>query len=300
MTSAATEPTEVDAVVVAYNSGDTLRACVAPLAATAGVAVTVVDNASPDDGAERIADLPVALIRTGRNGGFAFGCNRGIAAGTAPWVLLINPDGVIAADDLRALVAAGGRDPAIGVVGPRILDADGRLAFSQRRFARLRSTFSQALFLHRLAPAASWSDEIVRDRAAYDAPASPEWISGACMLLRRAALEQVGGLDERFFLYREDMDLCRRLRAAGWDVRYEPAATARHIGGASSGEGETLPIFAASRLAYARAHSGRAAAQLERLGVALWACTHWLASLSRPGRRRGHASALRVALRGGS
>ncbi len=292
------ETAQIDVVVVAYNSGDTLRACVAPLAAMDGVAVTVVDNASPDDGADTIADLPVTLIRAGRNGGFAFGCNRGIAAGSAPWVLLINPDGTIDAGGLRALLETGERNPAAGAIGPRILGADGALAFSQRRFARLRSTFSQAVYLHRLAPLASWSDEMVRDRAAYDAPASPEWISGACMLLRRTALEQVGGLDERFFLYREDMDLCRRLRAAGWDVRYEPAATARHIGGASSGEGETLPIFAASRIAYARAHFGRAGVQLERLGVALWACTHWLAALARPGKRRGHASALRVVLRG--
>lgn len=288
----------VDVVVVAYNSRDVLRDCVAPLAALPGVGVTIVDNDSPDDSAAAVEGLEgVRVIRSGRNGGFAFGCNLGAAGGTAPWVLLLNPDARIDEASLRALYSVGESDPGVGLVGPRLLDGDGRLAYSQRRFARLRSTWSTAFFLQRLAPNAAWSDEILRDPAAYERPGAPEWVSGACMLVRRSALEAVGGLDERFFLYREDMDLCKRLREAGHDIRFEPAAVVSHVGGASSGEGATLPIFAASRLAYARAHFRGAGAALERAGVIAWALTHTVSSVRRPGLRRGHMAALRVALR---
>ncbi len=288
----------VDVVVVAYNSRDVLRDCVGPLTAIDGVSVTVVDNDSPDDSAAAVEGMEgVRVIRSGRNGGFAFGCNLGYKDGTSPWVLLLNPDARIDEASLHALIATAKSDPSIGLVGPKILDDDGGLAFSQRRFARLRSTWSQAFFLHRLAPNAAWSDEILRDRAAYERPGAPEWVSGACMLIRREALEGIDGLDERFFLYREDMDLCKRLREAGWDVRYEPAAIVSHVGGASSGEGATLPIFAASRLEYAKAHFRGPGPVMERAGVIAWALTHIVSSARRPGLRRGHLAALRVALR---
>ena len=146
--------------------------------------------------------------------------------------------------------------------------------WSQRRFPRLRSTFAQALFLQRLAPHASWSDEVVRDRAAYDHDGSPEWLSGACLLLRRAAVDAVGGLDDGFFLYSEETDLLRRMRAAGWGTRYVAAASASHIGGASAPRDTTKRIWAQSRVRYARKHHGPLVAVLEAVGVALGALTH--------------------------
>jgi N-acetylglucosaminyl-diphospho-decaprenol L-rhamnosyltransferase len=287
----------VDVVVVAYNSSATLLDCVTPLAGTAWASVTVVDNASTDGSPAVVADLPVGVIETGRNGGFAYGVNIGVAAGSAPWILLLNPDAQIAPSDLDTLVRAGEADPAAAVLGPRLLNADGTLAWSQRRFARLRSTWAQALFAHRLWPTAAWTDEIVRDRAAYAAPASPEWVSGACMLVRRSALEAVGGLDERFFLYCEDMDVCRRLRSAGHEIRYVPAAGARHIGGASSAPGETLGIYARSRVRYARRHYRRALVPLEAAGIAVGAVSHIVSAARRPALRRGHRAALRAVIR---
>jgi GT2 family glycosyltransferase len=283
----------VDAVVVAYNSREHLRACVEPLARIDGVQVFVADNASTDDGVATIEDLPVEVVRLDENRGFGTGCNAGARRGTAPLLLFLNPDATIDEESLRLLAAVLG-DEAVGLAAPRILEADGSLAYSQRRFPRLRSTYARALFLHRLFPRSAWTDELVRDPEAYERPGSPEWVSGACMLVRRTVFEEVGGFDERFFLYCEDKDLCRRIRAAGHDVRYAPAATARHRGGASAPRVGLLPILARSRVAYARKHSGRGSAALEQAGVALNALTHAL--VRGGGRRSGHWQAMLAAL----
>jgi GT2 family glycosyltransferase len=286
----------IDAVVVAYRSAATLPGCVAPLAALPDVRVTVVDNASPDDDVRAVAGLDVEVVRAPRNGGFAYGCNLGVARGSAPYLLFLNPDARITRESLDVLRAALEADPRAALAAPRILDEDGALAFSLRRFPRLRSTFAQGLFLHRLWPRATWTDELIRDPAAYERSGQPEWVSGACMLVRRDAYAAVGGFDEAFFLYCEDTDLCRRLWDAGHTVRFEPRAVARHVGGASSGAGETQAIAARSRVRYAAKHRGRAGATAEALGVALGEATHVVAALNRPAVRRGHASALRAVL----
>jgi N-acetylglucosaminyl-diphospho-decaprenol L-rhamnosyltransferase len=287
----------VDVVVVAYRSGATLRGCVEPLAAMPGVNVVVVDNACPDDSVATIADLPgVDIVRASHNGGFGYGCNLGVARGSAPLVLFLNPDARIDAAALDALTAALRSDSEAALVGPRILDDDGSLAWSVRRFPRLRSTFAKALFLHRIWPRASWTDELVRVPAVYERAATAEWVSGACMLVRREAYEALGGFDEGLFLYCEDTDLCARLWQAGHSVRFEPSALVRHVGGASSGAGETQAIAARSRVYYARKHRGRVASRLEAVGVALDEATHAVAALTRPATRRGHVAALRAVL----
>jgi GT2 family glycosyltransferase len=289
----------VDAVVVAYRSTATLRGCVESLAATPGVRVTVVDNACPDDSGATIADIDgVDLVRAPRNGGFAYGCNLGVARGSAPLLLFLNPDARLDAGAVSALVEVLRADARAALVGPRILDDDDSLAYSLRRFPRLRSTFAKALFLHRLWPLAEWTDELVRDPAAYERAGTAEWVSGACMLVRREAYEAIGGFDEGMFLYCEDTDLCLRLWQAGHTVRFEPAALVRHVGGASSGAGETQAIAARSRVYFARKHRGRTAARLEAAGVALDEALRALAAVTRPAARRGHLAALRSVVAG--
>jgi GT2 family glycosyltransferase len=285
----------LDVVVVSYGSRSTLRACVEPLTNVAGVTVTVVDNASPDDALATIADLPVQTIRAGRNGGFSSGCNLGAASGSGEYVLFLNPDAVLSPADLERLTAVLDRDDDTGLVGPRILGGHGELLLSRRRLPRLRSTFAQALFLHRVFPRATWADELVRDLAAYETGSEADWVSGACMLVRRSAFEAIGGFDDGFFLYCEDTDLCVRLRAAGHSVRYEPSAVARHVEGSSAPRSELLAIHACSRVRYAQLHYRRPAAWLEAVGLALLAITH--AGVAWPRRRsvaRGHAAALRA------
>jgi GT2 family glycosyltransferase len=281
----------VDVVVVSYNSRNELRSCVVPLAPFDDINVVVVDNASSDASLEAVEGLAVLTVQLRRNGGFAHGCNAGWRLGDAPFVLFLNPDAVILPDDLHRLARVLEENPRIGAIAPRIVGTDGALHWSQRRFSRVRSVYAQALFVHRLLPSA---DELVRDEHAYARPGSPDWVSGACIVVRRNLLERLGGFDEGFFMYCEDIDLCRRLRDAGYDVRFEPAAVAVHAGGASTPAGSMLPVLAASRLRYARKHRGAGAAALERLGIALSALTHAVAARGGRSTRRGHARSFRL------
>ena len=150
------------------------------------------------------------------------------AQGRQPFDLLLTGGEVL---DVATLEL---READIGIVGPMIRADDGSLDFSQRRFPRLRSTFARALFVHRLLPHAIWTDEMIRDHGLYERARSAEWLSGACLLVRRETLEVLTGWDEGFFLYCEDKDLCKRAWAAGYSVRYEPTAKCVHVGGASA------------------------------------------------------------------
>jgi N-acetylglucosaminyl-diphospho-decaprenol L-rhamnosyltransferase len=286
----------VDVVVVSYNSAATVRDCIAPLAHADWVNVIIVDNASQDSTLEVVADLPIAVVSLQRNFGFAYGCNRGSETGSAPNVLFLNPDARIDQASLRRLVAVLDENASIGLAAPKIVSADGALEFSQRRFPRLRSTYAQALFLHRILPLVGWSDEVVRDLSAYESRHSVEWVSGACMLVQRRVLEDVGGWDEGFFLYSEDKDLCRRFWARGYEVHFEPSAQAAHVGGASAPRPGLLPTLASSRIRYARKHWSRPAAVVEQVGVGLGALTHALLTTRGRAWRAGYLRAMRAAL----
>jgi N-acetylglucosaminyl-diphospho-decaprenol L-rhamnosyltransferase len=278
----------IDVVIVSYNSVGHLRASVEPLTGLPRINVIVVDNASSDGSLETVADLPVQTVPLDENRGFAHGCNAGWRRGTAPAVLLLNPDATIDPASLQRLEDALAASPSVGATAPRIVESDGTLDFSQRRFPRLRTTYAQALFLHRIFPKATWSDELVRDAAAYERPGSPDWASGACLLVRRDVLERLDGLDDGFFLYCEDLDLCRRIRAAGLDVRFEPEAVVVHEGGASAPRAALLPVLAASRVRYAKKHQPAHVALLERVGVGLGALTHAVVTTGGREARRGH------------
>lgn len=285
-----------DVVVVSYNSRPHLRDSVARLVNSSNVNVIVVDNASTDDSLAAVSDLPVTTVSRATNAGFAAGCNEGWRVGEAPYVLFLNPDAVLDERSLGTLVSALQADESLGAVAPRIEHPDGSLAWSQRRFPRLRSTYAQALFLHRVLPHKPWSDEMIREDAAYDRPGAPEWVSGACVLIRRAALEALEGWDEGFFLYCEDIDLCRRLHDLGYGIRYEPVARAIHEEGASAGRDATLPLLAISRVRYAKKHRSRPYAALERLGIALGSLTHVIVSRGGLADRAAHGRALIAAL----
>jgi GT2 family glycosyltransferase len=283
-----------DVVVVTYNSAAHVRSSLEPLCADPDARVVVVDSASSDDTLTELRGLRATVISLEVNLGFGHACNVGWRKGGAPYVLFLNPDAHISADAVRMLVAGGEQAPSAGAVAPRIIDEHGALDYSQRRFPRLRSTYAQALFLHRVIPRAGWTDELVRDDQTYERRTSPEWASGACLLVRRDSLERLGGFDEGFFLYCEDMDLCRRLRELGLEILFLPEAVAVHEGGASMPRGSLLPVLAESRVRFARKHRGRLVCVLEGLGVALGSLTHAL--LGRSAMRRGHLAAVPVAL----
>ena len=138
--------------------------------------------------------------------------------------------------------------------------------------------------------------ELIRDPDVYRGPGEVEWASGACLLVRRTVLERLGGWDAGFFLYSEDVDLCRRAWSAGFTVRYEPSAHVVHEGGASAPRGATLPMLARSRLRYASLHSSAAGAFLERVGVALEELTRAVLTTGGAGTRAGHLRAVAVCL----
>lgn len=281
----------VDVVVVSYNNADHLRTCVETLGGCDDMNVIVVDSASQDHTLDTVRDLPIDVAALGENRGFGYACNVGWRRGKSPYVLFLNPDATIDAAAVRVLAEAASID-GIGATAPRIVGPGGELEYSLRRFPRLRTTYAQAMFLHRVFPKAPWTDELIRSGTAYEEPSSPDWVSGACVLVRRDALERVGGFDEGFFLYCEDIDLCRRLRDRGFDIRFVPESLAVHEGGASAPRAALLPVLAASRVRYARLHRSRAYALLERLGVALGALSHAVVSRGGKATRTGHMRAL--------
>ena len=245
---------DTDVVVVAYRSAEHLRACVAPLCEEPAISVVVVDNACPEKSVETIRDLPLRVVEMGHNAGFAAGCNAGAAAGTSKAILFLNPDARVTADHVNVLAQTIERDPACGAAGPRILFRDsGKTQYSIRRRPTVASAFAEALFLHHVFRDSRWATEDVRD--GYDRPvADAAWLIGAALCVRREAFEQVGGWDERFFMYGEDTDLGLRLREQGWRLRYEPSAIVQHAGRASSTNSTQVIDRAESRLTYAQAH----------------------------------------------
>jgi N-acetylglucosaminyl-diphospho-decaprenol L-rhamnosyltransferase len=287
----------VDVVVVSFNSRRHLRACIEELVREDDVRVIVVDNNSADGSLESLTDLSrVQTVALRRNQGFASGCNEGWPLGDAPYVLFLNPDARIEWESVLHLAKVLADDELVGAVAPRITDNEGILAFSQRRFPSLVSAYSRALFFHRMFLSARWSTDIVRDQAAYETENSPDWVSGACVMVRRDALEQLAGFDADFFMYCEDLDLCKRLRNLGYEVRFDPDAAALHEGGASQPRSILLPVLAMSRIRYAFKHEGRVRARLFRFAVMLHALTHALVGRGGWQARRGHLGSLKVAL----
>lgn len=243
----------VDVVVVAYRSTAHLRACVEPLCGQPDTTVIVVDNACPERSVETLVGLPVQVVDMGYNAGFAVGCNAGARAGSSEAILFLNPDARITPAGVRTLLKVLESDPSCGAVGPRILEANGETQPSMRRGPTLLAAFGEAFFVHHALRSSSWPTEIVRhgyDRVRTD----PTWLTGTAICVRRAAFEVIGGFDERFFMYSEDADLGTRLRRAGFLLRYEPAAVATHVGGASTTMAEQAPLRAQARVAYARLH----------------------------------------------
>ena len=234
-------PPRVCAILVNYNAGLELRRALQSIADELdGIAweAVVVDNGSSDGSTAIVEELApqVRLLRNGDNVGFARGMNQGLAATTASRVLIMNPDCHLTSGALAAMSTELDRSPSCALVGPRILHPDGSLQGSARGDPdMLTGLFGRSTLLRRMFPALAVSRRNVVGTVGPDRESlTVDWLSGACMLARRDALESVRGFDERYFLYWEDADLCRRLRGRGYHVRYVPNATAVHTVGQSS------------------------------------------------------------------
>jgi len=226
----------VGVVVVDYDAGDVLADCLTSLEADGVSAVVVVENGDAAGARAVLARSghgAVPLVDTGRNLGYGAGANRGIAAlESRPFVLVCNPDLRVHPGVVAGLADALEAEPTWALVGPRILTAAGDPYPSARRFPSVTDAAGHALldqlwkqnpFTHRYRAGGWTSSE----------PTTTDWVSGACFLARRSALEELGGFDEAYFMFAEDMDLCWRAKRAGWQVGYVPGVEVTHIEGVS-------------------------------------------------------------------
>jgi GT2 family glycosyltransferase len=230
---------ELSIVIVNYRSRAALTECLGSLDVdTGGIAkeTVVVDNESTDDATAAIQrDFPrVRTIANAENLGFARAVNQGIAATTGRYVLLVNPDCFIERGSIPAMLGYLRGHPRTGMVGPRMVGRDGRLQYSARGFPdHLTFLFNRYSILTRLFPRNPWSRRYLLSDWDHASLRPVDWLSGACMLVRRTAIDEVGPMDEAFFMFNEDVDWCRRMKTAGWDVVYVPEAMVRHDIGAS-------------------------------------------------------------------
>ncbi len=239
---------DLSVIILNYNTRDHLRTCLAALRqegsttlsrgnAPLSAEVLVVDNASRDGSAAMVeAEFPwVTLVRSPKNGGFAYGNNLAITRSRGRALLLLNPDTWVPVGAIGALLAELHAHPEAGIVGPKLARDDGSMHLACRR-----SFPSPSVAFYRLSGLSARfpnSPRFGRYNLTYldpDLETEVDAVCGACMLVRRSAVERAGLLDDRFFMYGEDLDWCWRFKEAGWTVRYVPSVTVRHHHGAAS------------------------------------------------------------------
>jgi N-acetylglucosaminyl-diphospho-decaprenol L-rhamnosyltransferase len=277
---------EVSAVLVNYNAGGELATALQSIetdCADICWEAIVIDNASTDGSYEAAGSFPhTTLVRNATNVGFGRAVNQAVSLSKAPLILLMNPDCRLVPGATGALRPALEREARCAVVGPRILDPDGSVQGSARGDPdMLTGLFGRTGALRALLPflPAARRNVVVEEAVRSGARGVVvDWLSGACALIRRDAFLDAGGFDERFFLYWEDADLCRRLRGRGYHVRYVPDATAVHQVGRSSLSARpgSIRAFHASAYLYYATHVAPGALNPKRLlarallGVRCW------------------------------
>jgi len=237
----------VSVVIVSFNTRDLLRDCLASLkteCAEISHEVFVVDNVSRDGSADMVEqEFPeVHLIRSDQNLGFAAANNRAFARASAQYVVLLNSDAFLRTDALRNAIAHMDSDIAIGLGGARLVGRHGEWQPSARLFPSLLNDFLTLSGLSAKHPKSRFFGRFDRTWADEGQPAEVDWVPGAFSIIRRSVLERVGYFDERFFLYYEEVDLCRRIKSAGYTVCYWPDVVVVHLGGESSKKVETLTM----------------------------------------------------------
>jgi N-acetylglucosaminyl-diphospho-decaprenol L-rhamnosyltransferase len=293
---------DLSVVIVNWNVRDLLRRCLHSVEESSkveapkrlSVQVIVVDNASTDGSVPMLrSEFPqIELIANEENLGFTRGNNQGLSISDGRCALLLNPDTEVLGHALGEMVAYMDMHPAVGALGPQLIYADGRVQSSRRRFPGLDTAFLEGTFLQQSFP-----------RSRVDRPEDEtqevDWLVGACLLMRRKTLDQVGPLDERFFMYSEEMDWCYRAKGQGWKVVYLPAARVIHHEGKSSEQ--VLPVrhiqFQRSKVLFFKKHRGGWVAEALRfylLLTYLWQTVveglKWLVGHKRPLRQQRAAA----------
>ena len=259
------KPGPIRVVVVTYWPGDALKTFLDSLtdATTRDVRVVLADNGSGDGAPEAAAAerAGVELVPTGANLGYGGGANVGARAGDEEWLVVANPDITWHKGALDTLLDAAERWPRGGAFGPAILTPQGDLYPSARGFPSIGRGAGHALFGWWW-PTNPWTRAYRREESG-PVESTAGWLSGSCLLLRRSAFDEVGGFDPGYFMYFEDLDLCRRLSDAGWESVYVPTAVVEHTGAHSTKR---------SRKAMLRAHHASAYRYL----AGQYRGVHWL------------------------
>jgi GT2 family glycosyltransferase len=303
-TTSADDTPDLSVVIVSYNSANWLGPCISSVYEHAGratVEVTVVDNGSTDGSRELLArEFPAVRVVMSENRGFAYANNRGFEASSAPFVLFLNPDTVIrdgTFGDLLEIMRARLR---LGMLGCRQYDSEGLLFPTIKRFPTVTRQFFEALGAERFPIRAPWMGERELNLSIYDGEVACDWVSGSFMLARREALLECGLMDERYFLYCEEPDLCVRLRKMNWEVRYVPDMTIIHYFWKNSVNERLVAQEAYARRQYLFKHQGRIRRLLSTGSLALF---HARRAVRSPGqgeeaiaRRAASRAALRTVL----
>jgi N-acetylglucosaminyl-diphospho-decaprenol L-rhamnosyltransferase len=252
---------DVAVVVVTYDALPWLEQC---LESVQGVRVVVVDNGSSDGSPDFVRErFPDVQVVEAENRGLAAGWNRGIEATDSRYVLLLNADAWLVGDSLARLLELADARPRAAVVAPRLSNPDGTLQRSVRGFPTTWRLATEYLGLRKLAPGSSALNAFYAGGFDHDEVCEVEFVMGACMLIRREAIDAVGPADEDFFLFSEETDWCFRFREAGWQVVFYPGAECMHVRGASHG-GRLYRENLRGHLRFLRKHRGEASAERVR------------------------------------
>ncbi|HKP51784.1 MAG TPA: glycosyltransferase [Chloroflexia bacterium] len=269
---------DLSIIIVNWNVAGLLEACLRSLPAALGhwsgrAEVLVVDNASTDGSVEMVRhEFPgVRLIALDRNLGFSGGNNTGIRASCGKYLFLLNPDTIAHPGSISTLADYIEAHSEVGIVAPRLLNPDGTLQPSRRRFPTLATALIESTPLQRWLPDAPTLGRFYMLDKPDGETQEVDWVSGAALMCRREALMQAGLLDPGYFMFSEEVDLCRRVSNAGWRVVYLPEAVITHYGGQSTGQ--DVPSrhirFNTSKARYFRLHEGRMAGTVVRLYLLL-------------------------------
>jgi GT2 family glycosyltransferase len=297
---ASTETPDLSIVIVTHNGGDlAMKAIESAMEHGNGIVIewVIVDSGSTDRTPDAIeARWPAITVQRLANVGFAAANNAGFALARGRYLLALNPDTEIRSGQFADLVAELDARPQIGAASVIQEFADGRLQPSIRRDPTVARAISEALLLRKLPGLGDWQELEHRD-AAYRTDRPADWLVGAFLLLRADVVRAIGGFDERFFMYSEEADLCRRVRESGHEIRHLPTMRILHHGGSPSPR--LVAQHAFSRIEYARKHLGVGGAAMFRAAVALHHFVRMAGFAVKRGRGErvsGESHALKVAL----
>jgi len=259
-------------IIVTHNSAGTISDCLESLAISddeISFLTIVVDNCSSDETVEIVERKfsDVHLIKSPENGGFAAGNNQGIAQSYGDWIFFLNPDATITPHTITLLSQQLKLSDSIGIIAPKIMDANGKVTISYFPFLTFWTSAWIALGLQRLLPVNKADGRWNFSKNPADQTIVVDRVIGAAMMANRRAITEIGGFDRIYFLFSEEEDLCQRLNRAGWKSLYFPGAEVRHIGGASMHESRSISIAAAnwSRYLYLRKFHSEGVVELSRL-----------------------------------